>query len=253
MCGIYRKGTGETVMKRTIPAIGMLMFAIALCAGATFAAESADAAAPKQTVRELYTTMALTEKGQYYEITAEYPRFNAPFADKLIDDTIQGLCDGFRTQALEEAGPDTLSYGLHISFEIARFNDNILTVGFDVAQFMGGAHDFMFNDMITLDFTKQKQLALDDLFTDKAAALDAISKFVTDDLLQKVGDSEILYKEDLTSQEEHFQNFMLYPYDIEFKFASGQIVPYVLGPQESIMSLNAEELGPFVKQEFKQE
>lgn len=170
----------------------------------------------------------ITEKTEYYEITAYYPITDKEDWNEEILSLVQKHISQFKEEIDEEVGKDQM-YTLNLLYQTYTTEDTISYV-FTIIMDTHGAHPNMIYDSITYDVRKQKILTIDDFVKDDPLFLEVVSKKVREIL----GTNSRVVNYDMMiagtePMKENFKNFAITEEGYLFFFAPYQVAPYSSG------------------------
>lgn len=204
---------------------------------------------------------AYVEWEQSYTVAAHYPELTeqpgiSQSLRQMVSDTVKAFHE--LVEQDQRAGVFNAEWGyeLNMSFEPFTSGDRYISFLFDQNLFTGGAHYITTYQSKTYDRATGKQIAFNDLFTDRAAALALLSRLAKENLLadarvQQMGidaDDEML-NQGIAPNPENFDLFVVGQGALTIAFEDCQIGPHALGPMRVTLSAEAlrEVLSPLGK------
>lgn len=150
-------------------------------------------------------------------------------------------------QAVKETDPEGYAeyqrkYNLNINYDQGYFNENIVSVVFNINNFTGGAHGASYFIPLNYNLNKNQEIKISDLFVGEENYLDRVSNYCIADLTKQIteltGSTDGLWIETgASSDKENFSTFLLKKDEIIFYFPQYQVAPYALGSFKVIMPI----------------
>jgi hypothetical protein len=188
------------------------------------------------------------------QIDISYPQWvnDHEFARTAVQDFIAQTRDQFW-----EAGTVDLSmmfnpWFLQISYEEFAFSESVQSILFTISDYTGGAHPNSYFKTFVFDLAREREIALEDLFTSTEDALAIVSPMAQQVVIDRLGDDFVdsQWLEDGTgTNPENYRNFVLMQNSILFLFPPYQLAAYAAGPFEVTVLLD--ELGGVLTPEFR--
>jgi hypothetical protein len=186
-------------------------------------------------------------KPRMFEISADYPELTGanPAAaakfNKLIKDTVMKEIADFRKNMLGLTADELkffkeseMNAYLEMGYGVDFANDKVVSIGFGVSDFEGGAHPNHYSFTVNFDLATGKKIELADLFKLKSNYLKVISDYSIKKLKEQ--------QEDMTDDEwlatgagakaENFKSWSIKKTGILITFDPYQVAAYAAGPQE---------------------
>ncbi len=179
-----------------------------------------------------------------YIIDIAYPLFQSAYAgglddsiNKIIyDDTISPMIGDFREEVLSYDDEDIdLRYFLAVDYQVAAFDENIISLCLDIYPYMGGAHGMLYFETINFDIGRDRLIGLEDLFEPGYDYAGTISEYCRRNLIGQIQDRGFQpdeeWIEDGTDPDyaDTLTNFLVAPYGLIIKFPAYQAAPYAAG------------------------
>ena len=155
---------------------------------------------------------------------------------------LQEQRSGFMTMMLDSISADIIFPGnLTIDYETYNFSGDVISYQFTIYEYTGGAHGNTYFRTFTFDVTDEREIVLDDVFTDVTAGLEAAAPTIRDSLSERLDDmADSQWLEDGTAPVvENYQHFALTEDTLLFFFPPYQVAPYAAGPQTVSVPLSA--------------
>lgn len=193
-----------------------------------------------------------------YEFEFEYPVFED---DSLEEVSNLIRCDGIRElhnhrRWLHDMEPITgfenCTDWHSASFEIVRFDDDLLSINYRNSSFgAGAAHPNSYTTTYNFVLGPVRRLSVTDLFSPTIDHLAWLSKFCTDKLLtSRISDSEHKWVVEGTSPEEnHFRSIAIDSDGLIVTFDAYQVDCYAAGPQ--LVHIPASEIQPILNAKLR--
>lgn len=195
------------------------------------------------------------------QVNVDYPLelVGKGVAETTIDTYLQQTQQAFEESYTPDYSlPSFLNYWtMGISYELYHFSDNVLSIKFTNDFYTGGAHPNHDFSTFTFNLTQDRQLYLQDLFTEGSNYLQVIAPIVQQDLETHLAevfgaplsdmDKDIIVQ-GTGENPDNYQNFALTPDALIFFFPPYQVAAYAAGAQQVSISLT--QLSNILKPEF---
>lgn len=169
------------------------------------------------------------------EIKAYYPVFDNQYADSVIKTLVNQQIEEFKETAGEEPISENWINELNIQFEVAQYNEHLVTVVFDQYCFTGGAHGNTQFVNAVMDLKQNRIRTLTDFFQGNPLA--SIQTPVREQLKTQIDFNDFI--EDGTATLKDFEVFSLNDSTITFYFTPYQVAPYAYGSQKVSLPLHS--------------
>jgi hypothetical protein len=141
---------------------------------------------------------------------------------------------------------------LHITPEDFTYGSDTRSILFTISDYTGGAHPNTYYKTFVFNLAQERQITLDDLFTDTTSALALVSPIVQQHVIDQLGgdytDSQWL--EDGTgTNPDNYQNFVLTEEGLIFVFPPYQLAAYAAGSFR--VTISYEMLADVLEPEFQ--
>jgi len=176
-----------------------------------------------------------------------YPQLRdaGPHTDAInqaLADSARALIEVFRPE-----GPPDPSYVYETTveggFDVARLDDRLFSAVASYYFYTGGAHGNTDFEPLNYDLTTGRPFALADLFRPDAAYLDTLSahagRWVVDEAARLGATRDDFWEEGWAPETANFARFTVGADSLRFYFPPYQIAPYVFGPAEFGVPLDA--------------
>lgn len=190
----------------------------------------------------------ITDNTKPFKINIVYPQIDG-FDDfnKKVKNIIDKELNNFKISSLEndkaikETDPINYEnypreYDLNIGYEKGLINENIVSVIFNVYNFIGGAHGANYFISLNYNLKTKQEINLADLFPGQTGYLQKISDFCIKDLTKQLTDSGGIEMTDASwiergagPNEENFQFFLINKDNLIFYFPRYQIAAGAAG------------------------
>jgi len=180
-------------------------------------------------------------------ISAAYPEFHSAFSGSfdnninaiIADDTVLALINDFKSEIKsydDEGSADTiLNYYLSIDYFVVMYDEDIISLCFNISPYLGGAHGSYYFETFNYDLSDGRLLELEDLFRYGSAYPGFISDYCRNDLNKQMAEMGIQGGEDWVKDgtdpdhPENFSDFLITPLELIIKFAPYQVGPWAIG------------------------
>lgn len=169
------------------------------------------------------------------EIKAYYPVFDNQYADSVIKTLVNQQIELFKETAGEEPISENWTNELNIQFEVAQYNEHLVTVVLDQYCFTGGAHGNTLFSKVVMDLKQRRIRILTDFF--KGDPLASIQAPVRKQLKAQIDFHDFI--DDGTATLKDFEVFSLNDSTITFYFTPYQVAPYAYGSQKVSLPLHS--------------
>ena len=195
-----------------------------------------------------YETGIFTQEDYGYTVKVEYPRVTdqrfpaekLKSLNKMIHDYVAGItqnevkdfADSSNEIMAEIQFPEKDT--LNVSYEIKRFDEEYLSVKFDVYYYgIGAAHGMNMIYGLNYDLRNDKFVALGDLFIPQTGYLEQVSNFSRLTLMNKLGEGSYGWINDGTAPlEEKYDAFGIGERDVYIYFSPYEVACYAAGAPE---------------------
>ena len=201
------------------------------------------------------TTKSLHEenKAKFYEITTEYPELSGVDAattanfnqivKKIVNDSIgdfkKNIADYTTPEDLKRYKETGISLYDEVSYDVELANDDVISLIFTDANYLGGAHGGATTTTLNFDLKNNRQLKLADIFEPDANYLKTLSDLSRADLRVKLQQDDMIVDEMLndgtTQKMENFQSWNLTKKGLQINFDAYQVAPYAAGANEVVI------------------
>jgi len=177
-----------------------------------------------------------------YLISASYPQFQSATAGGL-DETINkmiyeqkilSIINNFKEE-ISSYGDEDPIYSLTIDYSVYMYNENGISVCFEINPYLGGAHGLQYFETINFDIEKMDSVEINELFISNYDYYSSISKYCLESLERQVRergfepDMQMLESGTDPAYADNFKNFLLSPNGLIIKFPAYQVAPYAAG------------------------
>ncbi len=141
----------------------------------------------------------------------------------------------------DERPDDTIKNYLFIGYGTEHFDEDIVSIRFDISEFTGGAHPNHWTETLNYDLRKMKKIELSDLFKQGSDHLGVISKYSKASILSKYkeltgsGDDPGWVDDGAGPEAKNFKSWNITKDGLKFHFDPYQVGPYVLGGFETLV------------------
>ncbi len=179
-----------------------------------------------------------------YLISVSYPQFQSAVAggldesiNKIIyEQKVLSIISDFKEEisSYEDEGACP-NYLLTMDYTIYMYDENGISVCFDIYPYLGGAHGLLYFETINFDLEKMNQVEIGELFVSNYNYYSSISGYCRESLTRQINDMgfepDIQLLENGTDQDcaDNFRNFLVAPYGLIIKFPAYQVAPYAAG------------------------
>jgi len=179
-----------------------------------------------------------------YIIDISYPEFQSAVAGEgdesintiVYEDEILSIINDFKNEisSYKESNFDS-NYFLAIDYSVAMYDENAISICFDIYPYLGGAHGMLYYSTINFDPEKIKTVEIGELFKEGYDYYSVISEYCRDSLAMQVSDMgfepdmNLLKNGTDPGNKENFRNFLATPRGLMVKFLPYQVAPYAVG------------------------
>ncbi|MEA2016739.1 MAG: DUF3298 and DUF4163 domain-containing protein [Actinomycetota bacterium] len=194
--------------------------------------------------RLIYKRILEESTGENYLISASYPQFQSAVAGEMdetinriiYDQKILSTINNFKEEiySYEDESFDS-NYFLTIDYSIYMYDENGISVCFDIYPFLGGAHGLLYFETINFDLEKMEQVEMGELFVSDYDCYNLISGYCRESLGAQIKergfeiDNQLLKNGTDPDFPDNFKNFIVSPYGLIIKFPAYQVAPYAAG------------------------
>ena len=180
-----------------------------------------------------FTNDSIVSNNNNAEIKAFYPVFGIQYADSVVKNLLDQQIALFRETVGEERISENWTNELNIQFEVAQYNEHLVTVVFDQYWFTGGAHGNTVFSNVVMDIQQRKNYVLTDFF--KGNPLTSIQAPVREKLKSEIEFHDFINEG--TASLKDFEIFAINDSLITFYFTPYQVAPYAYGSQRISLPL----------------
>lgn len=177
-------------------------------------------------------------------MSVHYPVFGVPALDEDVARWAQEIAASFQSDvsAMEPVGEHPRQSSLEATYAIHAPSSKAVSVTFTVWSYMAGAaHGAVDIRTRSYDMATGMRLELADMFGNVEKALELMAAYVRMDLEKRIGgdtDGEWL-RNGTAPDAENFSSMALTPSGVHIFFQAYQVGPWVIGPQEADVPLEA--------------
>ncbi len=229
---------------------GLLLAALPLWGGSAAAAAAADVPSTGIIVAAPLEPLPATREEEIRQETeravmsVHYPVFGVPALDKDVARWAQEIAASFQSDvsAMEPVGEHPWQSSLEATYAIHAPSSKAVSVTFTVWSYRGGAaHGAVDIRTRSYDMATGTRLELADMFGNVEKALELMAAYARTDLERRIGgdtDGEWL-RNGTAPDAENFSSMALTPTGVHIFFQAYQVGPWVIGPQEADVPLEA--------------
>lgn len=173
-----------------------------------------------------------------------YPAFGSTAIDRIFQDFAEKIGHEFEEDASEPEGEEDAAYMSQIEltgfYTLSKPSPNIISVTFNIYDYMGGAHGQIRIYALNYNLDTGKPVTFADLFANPAKALEILSTLSAQKLRTSMGDDveEEMLADGVRPVEENFSAIALTPDGINVEFQPYQVGPWAIGAQRVEISLS---------------
>lgn len=182
-----------------------------------------------------FTNDSIVSKNNIAEIKAYFPVFENRYADSVVKQLLDQRIALFKESVGEEPISENWTNELNIQYEVAQYNEHLITVVFDQYWFTGGAHGNTMFSNVVIDIQQRKNYNLADFF--KGNPLASIQASVREKLKSEIEFRDFINEG--TASLIDFEIFAVNDTMITFYFTPYQVAPYAYGSQRISLPLQA--------------
>jgi hypothetical protein len=182
--------------------------------------------------------------GENYLISVSYPQFQSATAGGL-DETINkiiyeqkilSIINDFKEEisSYEDEGLDP-DYYLSIDYSVYTYNENGISLCFEIYPYLGGAHGLQYFETVNFDPGKMSTVEIGELFISSYDYYSSISEHCRESLKSQISkrgfepDMQLVSNGTDPYYADNFKNFLLSPNGLIIKFPAYQVAPYAAG------------------------